>query len=365
MSQHFHPLTIAEVRPNTDEAVTVSFAVPEDLRELFQYRPGQHLTLRAELGGVEVRRTYSVCSGPGDAMLSVTVKRVAGGMFSNHANDTFRPGTTLDVMPPAGRFVLPLPAETEAARTYLAIAAGSGITPVISMLRHALESEPASRFVLIYGNRAPGTILFREALDDIKDRFLDRFVLLHVLSRSDESESPLLSGRITGEKLEALVPTLIDPATLDHAFLCGPDTMIKSAMDALKGLGVPREKIHFEFFIRGSNATAPRAVAPPPPPTSATAWNGPQITAILDGARLSFRAEPGEKLVDAAIRAGLSVPYSCKGGMCCTCRARVIEGRAEMAENWSLEPWEIEKGFVLTCQAVPKSERIVVDYDQM
>ncbi len=242
----FQSLEIAEVKRETPEAVSVVFAIPEALRDAFRFKPGQHLPVRATIGGEEQRRTYSICSCPGEPRLRIAIKRVADGRFSNWANDTLQAGSTLEVMPPAGRFVLP---EGDGKpRHVVAFAAGAGITPIIAMIQHALANEPATSFTLVYGNRTLESILFREELEDLKDRYLGRFTLLHVLSRNEESSAPLLEGRITSEKVTALAATLFKPAEVAHVFLCGPGSMIKEARDALLALGVPRAKIHHEFF---------------------------------------------------------------------------------------------------------------------
>ncbi len=371
----FQSLEIAEVKRETPEAVSIVFAIPEALRDAFRFKPGQHLPVRATIGGEEQRRTYSICSCPGEPRLRIAIKRVTDGCFSNWANATLRAGSTLEVMPPAGRFVLP---EGDGKpRHVVAFAAGAGITPIIAMIQHALANEPATSFTLVYGNRTLKSILFREELEDLKDRHLGRFTLLHVLSRNEESSAPLLEGRITGEKVTALAATLFKPAEVAHVFLCGPGSMIKEARDALLALGVPRAKIHHEFFAPGGEARRTQAAketakAPSPRPSpqgerepASRSARGTEAIAVLDGIRHRFTVPPGGHVVDAALAAGIRVPYSCKGGMCCTCRARLVEGQVEMTLNYSLEPWEMERGFILTCQAVPKSDRLVVDYDQM
>jgi ring-1,2-phenylacetyl-CoA epoxidase subunit PaaE len=364
MIDDFHPLTIAEVRRETAEAICVAFEVPAAKAAAFAFKPGQHIALRATLGGEEVRRNYSICALPGEAHLKIAIKRVAGGRFSPWAFDTFEAGQTIDVMPPSGRFTLP-PADG-APRHVLLVAAGSGITPTIAIAGHALVHEPNAHVTLVYGNRALETIMFREALEDLKDRFLGRFTLLHVLSRNDEIEAPLFQGRITGDKMRALSAHLIRVATVDQAFVCGPGSMIKDVRAALFDLGMARDRVHHEFFAPGGGAY--RAKAPDaavPLPASVEMSDGHDVIAIMDGVRHRFAVGPGEHVIDAALRAGLRVPYACKGGMCCTCRAKLVEGKAEMTANYSLEPWEMEKGFILTCQAVPKTARVVVDYDAM
>jgi ring-1,2-phenylacetyl-CoA epoxidase subunit PaaE len=359
----FHAVPVAEVKRETDDAIALKLAIPGALRDKFNFEPGQHLIVRAWLGGEELRRNYSICSANSDPHLRIAIKRVAGGRFSSWANDTLTAGTTLEVMPPQGRFVLP--SGGGSARHLVALAAGAGITPIMAMVKQALLNEPRTAFTLIYGNRAPHTILFREELEDLKDRYLGRFTLLHVLSRNEESSAPLFEGRITGEKLKTLSARIFRPADAAHVFLCGPGTMIKDARKALLEIGFAREQVHHEFFATGTYRNVPQPVAPPPAVVVAGENEGTRAIAVLDGVRHRFVVPPGAKVVDSALAAGIRVPYSCKGGMCCTCRAKLVQGEAEMAVNYSLEPWEIERGFILTCQAVPKSKRIVVDYDQM
>ncbi|KAB2911566.1 MAG: 2Fe-2S iron-sulfur cluster binding domain-containing protein [Hyphomicrobiaceae bacterium] len=365
----YQPLRIAEVKRETREAISVRLDVPEALRSAYRFKPGQHLAVRAIIDGAEQRRTYSICAGPDDANLRIAIKSVAGGVFSNWANATLKAGAILEAMPPSGRFILP--DSDGSPRHILAFAAGAGITPIIAMAKQALAREPATRFTLVYGNRAIETILFREELEDLKDRYLGRFTLLHVLSHSEEGSAPLFEGRITADKVKALAQKLVQPGRIAHVFLCGPGTMIKDARDALLELGIPRERIHHEFFAAGggayrTNGAPAGAVQPIPAPRGqAEKTAGTEAVAILDGIRHRFSVPPGGRVVDAALAAGIRVPYSCKGGMCCTCRAKVVEGKADMAVNYSLEPWEIERGFILTCQAVPTSERLVLDYDQM
>lgn len=359
MSHDFQSLTVTAVRRETADAISLALAVPEGRAAEFAYKPGQHLVVRAMLDGAEVRRTYSICSGPGDTDLWITIKRVDDGLYSPHAHG-LAAGAVIEVMPPAGRFMLP-PSDGRP-RTLLAVAAGSGITPIMAMIQMALETEPETRVVLIYGNRATDSIIFREALDDLKDRFLQRFTLLHVLSRDADSDVPELAGRIDGGKVERLLKTLVDVSEIDHAFLCGPDTLIKDVRAKLMDLGLPRERVHFEFFRAGSEAEQRRPPVKREAVLGADA-TGADITVIVDGARHSFKLPEGAHVVDAATAAGIRVPYSCKGGMCCTCRAKIVEGKAEMSRNFSLEPWEVEQGFVLTCQAQARSPRLVLDFD--
>ncbi len=361
----YHALRIAEVRRETADAISVAFDIPEALKPLFAGKPGQHLGVRATIDGEEQRRTYSIWSRPDESLPRIAIKRVGGGLFSVWASDTLAAGQMLDVLPPTGRFVLPR--GDGARRHILAFAAGSGITPIMSMVGHALAHEPETRFTLVYGNRTPQAILFREQLEDLKDRHLDRFTLLHTLTRNDESTAPLLQGRISAEKAGALMRGVIQPADIAHVFLCGPGSMIKDVRNALFALGMPRERVHHEFFAAGGRAYRTTVAPAPtvPPQSGFDSGAAAEVTAVVDGMRHHFSVPAGSHVVDAAIAAGVRVPYSCKGGMCCTCRARIVEGAAVMTTNYSLEPWEMDKGFILTCQAIPTTPRLVIDYDQM
>ena len=356
MTPRFHRLIVTDVRRETPEAVSIAFAVPEALREAYRFTPGQYLTLKTELGGEDIRRSYSICSGL-DEELRVAVKRVANGLFSSFANTALRPGDALDVMTPMGRFGLA--PDPDAARTCVGLACGSGITPVLSIVKSMLAREPMSRFFLFYGNRTSRDIMFREALEELKDRHMDRLSVFHVLSR-EAQDIPVLNGRLDGAKISLLLRTVVPAAVVDHAFICGPGTMIEEAEATLKALGVPGE-IHIERFTPAEGA-AGRPVSRPVP---ADAPPRALAEIVLDGRRYTVPVGEDEGIVDAALRAGLELPYACKGGMCCTCRAKIVEGRVEMRTNYSLEPWEIEAGYALTCQARPITERVVVDYDQV
>jgi ring-1,2-phenylacetyl-CoA epoxidase subunit PaaE len=358
----FHALRIAEIARPVPDAIVVSFDVPEALRSQFTHKAGQHIAVRTLIDGKEERRNYSVCVAEGRG-LRIAVKRVAGGLVSNLANDQWQVGSLVEVMPPQGRFVIP-PGDGNR-RHVLMLAAGSGITPTMAMIEQALSAERQSAVTLVYGNRSLDSILFREELEDMKDRYLGRFDLIHILSRNDEIEAPLLQGRVNGEKLKLLAERRIDVTAMQHIFLCGPGSMIKETRDALFALGVARDRVHHEFFAPGGGAYR-KAAAPVVVSRSASQEGRVPVVAVLDGIRHRFDAVPGEPLIDAALRAGVKAPYACKGGMCSTCRARIVEGTAAMAVNYSLEPWEIEKGFVLTCQAiVGAGAPIVIDYDAM
>ncbi len=352
----FHELTIKAIRPETPDAVAVTFDIPDALKDAFQFIPGQYVTIRTALDGEDVRRSYSICSTPDEGGLSVGIKCIAGGRFSAFARN-LQVGDVLEVMTPQGRFLAPIGGEHD----YLLLGAGSGITPMMSIAASVLEGEPNSRVTLFYANRTTDGIMFRDELDALKDRFMTRFVLVHVMDE-EEQDVGLLNGRLDREKLQAFAELgLIDPAAYDGVYLCGPQPMIEEASETLQGLGADPEKIHFELF------TPPGG---PPPTASASseaiiaAEHGVSVEVILDGSRRQFQlSEKEDTVLKAAKRAGLDLPYSCAGGMCCTCRCKVIEGTSEMIQNYSLQPWELEAGFTLACQTRPTSEKLVLDFD--
>ena len=356
MTGRFQCIEVAYVRPETDAAIVVGFR-PDD-RSAFDFTPGQYLTLRAEIDGVMEQRCYSICSTPDRAEIEIGLKRVPGGRFSEWAHRTLKPGAPIDVLPPEGRFGI-APDPDRRAR-YLAIAGGSGITPVLSLAASLLAAEPKSEFTLVYGNRTLAGIMFRERLDDLKDRFLDRFSLIHILS-AEAQDVPLFHGRIDGPRIGALAHAgLIVPAEMEAIFLCGPGDMAETAAAALSGLGARPAAIRRELFL-----PTPGAAALPAAKSKAGATGkAAVVTAIADGAARTFEMAPDDaSLILAAERAGIELPSSCRGGMCCTCRARVVEGEAEMAVNYSLEPWEIEAGFVLACQSRPLTPTLTLDFD--
>jgi ring-1,2-phenylacetyl-CoA epoxidase subunit PaaE len=351
----FHKLTVAEVRRETDDAVSLAFAVPARLERVYRFLPGQYLTLRATIGGEDIRRSYSICSGLDDGELRVVVKRVEAGAFSGWANHHLRPGDKLAVMTPGGRFGVPI--EPGSARTLVAFAAGSGITPVMAILQTVLRHE-VGHFFLFFGNRTTDSIIFREQLEDLKDRYMARLSVFHVLSR-EQQDVAVLNGHLDAEKLQLLMRTTAPIGEVAQAFVCGPQPMIEGLEKALADLGMQRDRIHVERFTPGVGGR-PRAVVVAP-----AARPKAIATVISDGVRSDIPVVEGEAIIDAAIRAGRSLPYSCKGGMCCTCRAKLLEGRVEMTVNYSLEPWETDAGYILTCQSHPVTDRVVIDYDQV
>jgi ring-1,2-phenylacetyl-CoA epoxidase subunit PaaE len=355
MAPRFHRLTISEIRRETPDAVSLAFSVPASLRDDYRYEPGQYLTVRATIDGEEVRRSYSICSGLDDDELRVVIKRLAGGAFSGWVREGLHAGDSLDVMTPDGRFGVPI--EPGSSRTLVAFAAGSGITPIIAILKTVLRRE-TGRFFLFCGNRTTADIIFREDLEELKDRYLARLAVFHVLSR-EQQDIPMLNGHLDIEKIGVLMRAVVPVSSVDQAFICGPQPMIEGLGTALVGLGLPRERVHIERFTPGVGGRPRRVAFQPSAPAKAIA------TVVNEGTRFDFPVADGEAIIDAAIRAGRSLPYSCKGGMCCTCRARLVEGRVEMAVNYSLEPWELQAGYVLTCQSRPMTERVVIDYDQV
>lgn len=369
-SPRLHTLTVADVRHEAG-AACVQLAVPPELRDTFAFTQGQYLTLAAEVGGQPLRRSYSICSPVHDYLqtgrLEVGIKPVAGGAFSPWACEALRAGSQIQVLPPQGRFFTPL-APTQA-KHYLAFAAGSGITPLLSIMATTLATEPKSRFTLVYGNRNVASILFSEALEDLKDRYLGRLTLVHVLSRQHQ-EVELFNGRIDAAKVRALMAGPFRHERFDDAFVCGPNDMIDAVEAELQAQGMAPAQIHTERFgtplptagaIRDSTAGA---AAASPPAALADQADAAQLTIVLDGKSYPLNLAPGQAVLDRALDAGLDLPYSCKGGVCCTCRAKLLEGTVEMARNFTLEPWEVKQGFVLTCQARATSPSLVVSYDE-
>ena len=350
----FYPLRIRSVEPETAEAIVVTFDVPPQLRELFWFTQGQHLTLRAQIGGEEVRRSYSICSSVQDQTLRVAIKLLPGGVFSQWAAVYLKPGGTLEVMPPVGHFYVPLSPENR--KHYAAFAAGSGITPVLSILKTTLFTEPRSTFTLFYGNRTSESIMFRDELADLKDEFLGRFQLVHVLTR-EHQDCDLFNGRLTPEKCELLLNQLGCAGDIDAIFICGPQEMSEALSAKLKSMGVAESRIKVELF--GAAPSTPKPITP------TTATGDCEVTIIADGRQRTFTMPSGDQsILDAALKRGIALRYSCKSGVCATCRSKLIEGRVEMDVNYSLEPDEVRRGFVLTCQSHPLTDQVKLDFDQ-
>jgi ring-1,2-phenylacetyl-CoA epoxidase subunit PaaE len=357
VSVSFHTLRVAEIVPETAEAKSIRFDVPEDLRNIFAFKPGQHLTLRAEIDGEEVRRNYSLCVAPQDDEVKVTVKRIAGGVFSNWANDNLKPGDAIEVMAPHGSFTWDF--VPGAANHYVGFAGGSGITPVMSLLRTALTTEPDSRFTLFYGNRDSQSVIFLEALAGLKNRFMDRLEVHHFLAEEAE-DIDLFNGMLDRGKCDDILDRLVDPAEVASFFICGPGPMMDAAEAALAERGVPRDRIHLERFTAGRPSAAVAAQIE----ALQREAQGLTLLVTLDGRkrRVAFDAAAGN-ILDSARAAGLPAPFACKAGVCATCRARVVSGEVEMAARYGLTDEEVAAGYVLTCQSVPKGEGVELDYD--
>ncbi len=350
----FHQLRVIEVTPLTDEAVAVTFDIPEELCQVFRYIPGQHVTLRAFIDGEDVRRSYSICANANTSKLRVGIKRLAGGAFSMYATTNLKAGDLLDVMTPVGEFTIePDPA---ASVHRVAIAAGSGITPVLSLISTTLESEPGSSWTLLFGNRTATSIMFLEELEGLKDRYPDRFGLFHLLSR-EGSDLPLLSGRIDREKITTIRQRLIGGKTIAGWYLCGPYDMVMTARKTLTELGVLEEAIHDELFFAGP--VDPSTLPPEPPAGEGSV----ELTVILDGRAVNTRMTPETSILDAALRVRSELPFSCKGGMCATCKGQIEQGEVTMEKNYALIDSEVQAGYVLTCQSHPITDRVVVRYD--
>ncbi len=354
----FYPLTVCDLRRETADTVSVAFSVPPEYEELFRFIQGQYLTLRADWGVGEVRRSYSICSGVEEGELRVAIKKVAGGLFSTFANEQLKKGDTLEVMPPQGRFFTPL--DPTQSRLYVAFAAGSGITPILSILKTVLAREPHSRFILFFGNRSFDQVIFHEALELLKNRYPDRLSVHHVFTK-EMTGSDLFYGRMDADKCRQFARLLFDPLEVSAFFLCGPEDMIFQVKDTLSALGADARKIHFELF---TTPGAARKTAAPIVTAAAADRFDAAVTVIQDGAQFDFLlVSDGSTVLDAAMRAGADLPFSCKGGVCSTCKAKVLEGEVSMDLCYALEPDELEAGYVLTCQAHPKSKRLVVSFD--
>ena len=356
MSVHFHKLLVREIVPETADANSIRFEVPPELRDAYAFRAGQHLTLRATIDGEEVRRNYSLCTAPADADWMVTVKRIGGGLFSNWVGDTLKPGDTVEVMVPHGSFTTDFDVANK--RHLVAIAGGSGITPVMSLIKTLLREEPGSRFTLLYGNRDSSSVIFLEALAGLKDKHLGRLEIYHFLD-AEEQDIALFNGMLSRERLEDAIPALVpDAAAVDGWFICGPGPMMDAAEGALLDRSIPRERIHIERFTADR---PPEAVAHEIAQLQSEA-EGVSVAVTLDGRtrRVPFTAG---NILDSARAAGMPAPFACKAGVCATCRARVTKGKVEMAARYGLTDDEVAEGYVLTCQSVPLGDGVAVDYD--
>ncbi|MBL8434199.1 MAG: phenylacetate-CoA oxygenase/reductase subunit PaaK [Zoogloea sp.] len=359
----FHDLTVKRVSPEAAGAVAITLAIPDEAKDSFAFEPGQFLTLRATVNGQDVRRSYSI-SSPRSRLaakgeLEIGIRPVENGVFSNWAAQSIKAGDTIQVMPPDGRFVV----KKKRAIHRVGFAAGSGITPILSIAASTLEEQPESKFTLVYGNRRMSSVMFNEALQDLKDRYRDRLTLIHVLSRQAQ-EVDLLQGRIDGDKVREIIKSLLPVASMDEVFICGPDAMISATEDALVQAGVPADRIRTERFTVGLPPGANPVGAGASAAAAAQAEKDIALTVVLDGKEHELAIGPDEHVLDAALNAGLDLPFSCKAGVCCTCRAKVLDGTVVMDKNFTLEAPEVAQGFVLSCQARATSKRLLVSFDE-
>lgn len=353
VSVEFHPLRVAAVDALTDDAVAITFDVPNHLTDRFRYLPGQHVTIRADVDGEDVRRSYSVCANANEGILRVGVKRLDGGAFSTWATSRLIPGATLDVMPPVGEFTIT--PDPDVANHYAAIAAGSGITPVLSLISTTLEAEPHSRWTLVFGNRGANSIMFLDEVEGLKDRYPDRLHLIHVLSR-EQPELDLFGGRIDEAKLAELFARLVDFDSVNHWYLCGPYEMVTVARKLIEGRGVDPDRVHDELFFAGP--VDPATLVPPEEIEGAVS-----LRVTVGGRATETRMDPDMSILDAALRVRSELPFSCKGGMCASCKAQLTDGDVRMDKNYALIDSELEAGYILTCQSHPTGDTVSVDYD--
>lgn len=356
----FHPLTVSDVRRETEDTVSVAFDVPAELAAEYQFKQGQYLTFKKEINGEEVRRSYSICRSPLDNELRVAIKKVEGGLFSTYANESIAAGDVLETMTPMGRFYTTLDPANE--KHYVAFVAGSGITPVMAHMRTIFQVEPKSSFTLVYGNKSTSSIIFKEEIEDLKNEYMDRLTVYNILSRED-NEIPLFVGRIDGEKCTSLMKYFIQPDTIDEVFICGPAPMIDAVKAKCEEVGLDRKQVHFELFASPQQlAQNKETITKVERETSGFQAN---VKIILDGVTTEFMMDSqSENILDAAMKRGADLPFACKGGVCATCRAKIDKGTVKMDINYGLEPDELERGFVLTCQAHPTSEEVVVNFDE-
>jgi len=353
----FHALRVASCKAETRDAIVVTFDVPDEHKDAFRFTQGQHLTFKSQFEGEEIRRSYSICSAPDEGALRVAIKQVQDGLFSTWANQELKPGHVIECMEPSGHFNVPL--EPQSSRHHVAFAAGSGITPVLSIIKATLKAEPKSRFTLFYGNRASSGVIFKEELENLKDRYLNRFNLVFILSR-EQQDIELFNGRIDREKCDRLLKHWITPSDIDVAYICGPQSMMEQVSSSLMEHGVEKSRIKMELFA-SAMARSPRKVSLAP----AKGTRDCKVTLIQDGRTREFFLEKNkETILDAALEQGIELPYACKGGVCSTCRCKMIRGEVDMDVNFALEDYEVARGFILTCQSYPVADELLLDFDQ-
>jgi ring-1,2-phenylacetyl-CoA epoxidase subunit PaaE len=356
MTPKFHTLQIADIRKETEDTVSIAFEVPTTLTPDYTFLAGQYLTLKSLIQGEDVRRSYSLCSAPYEGEWRVAVKQVEHGKFSTFANETLKKGDALEVMTPTGNFCLHT--DQTASKSYALFAAGSGVTPILSIAKTALKEEPNSDVTLFYGNKNFNSIIFREEIEALKNTYMDRLRVIHVLSR-ESLGNDIQKGRINKEKANALYKAFLKGLTIDAVYICGPEEMILGVKDSMIENGVNEKNVHFELFTTpGVKKTEEKLV-------SNEAEIASNVSIILDGDRLDIAlGSNGENILDAAQKAGADLPFACKGGVCCTCKAKIIEGSVRMDVNYALEKDEVEAGFILTCQSHPTSEKLIISFDE-
>jgi len=353
----FHEVKVSDVYKETKDTVVVEFDIPKNLEDAFRFKQGQHLTLRKIIGDEDVRRSYSLCSSPLDKQWKVAIKQIPGGVFSTYANTELKSGDTIELMEPSGNFYVDL--EPKATKNYIAFAAGSGITPMLSIIKTHLLSEPHSTFKLFYLNRTVKSIIFKEEIERLKNQFFGRFQVFYFLTK-EQRDIPFLNGRFDKEKLAVLTKTFIDIEDTSDCFICGPQEMIFLIRDELEAAGLPKERIHFELFFSGDSEAAKLHVAE----VLENKVEGTDVTIIDGGKEFHFIMEDDyDNILDGALAAGADLPFACKGGVCSTCKCKLIEGSVEMKVNYALEEKEVQQNFILSCQAVPTTDKIVVDFD--
>ena len=356
MSAHFHPVTIKEVRKETNDCVSIAFDIPENLLNEFQFIQGQYINLKTNINGEEIRRSYSLCSSPLENELRVAVKKVEAGLFSTYANEKLKAGDIVELMTPNGKFFTPLNVTHQ--KKYVAFASGSGITPILSIIKTTLQTEAQSSFTLVYGNKNHQSIIFKEALESLKNKYMGRFQLIHVLSR-ERTDATINYGRIDEKKMNELIK-LIELKSIDEFFICGPEEMILLIKHFLEEKNIDKKKIHFELFKTASQKVEGKMHKA----ETADHYPKSKITVKLDGRSFDFELVlNNQSILDAALQQGADLPFACKGGVCCTCKAKLLEGKVTMDVCYGLEPEEIEQGYILTCQSHPITEKVVVDYD--
>ncbi|WP_420580632.1 1,2-phenylacetyl-CoA epoxidase subunit PaaE [Reichenbachiella sp.] len=354
---HFYPLKISKLIKETNDCVSLEFDVPKEHKPLFSYKQGQHVTLKKIIDGEDVRRSYSICTSPKENRLKVAIKKVDGGAFSTYANDKLEEGEELEVMPPSGSFNTEL--KEEHVKNYVGFAGGSGITPIISILKSVMDTEPNSEFTLIYANRGTDSIVFKEEIEGLKNTYMERLNIFHVFSE-EHTEFPLFEGFVDQEKVTAFSKTIFDLKLIDEFFICGPEPMMLGIQAALVELGVDKSKVHIELF------TSPVGKLGTSSGQKKESYEKVKckVTIQIDGVKMDFDYNSNDSILDAAAKKGADLPYACKGGVCCTCKAKLLEGEVDMAVNYALEEDEIERGYILSCQAHPKTDKVVLSFDE-